>query len=139
MLAWSALASLAIAADVQFRDDFDGKLKPGWQWIDPKGDCAKSLDARPGFLRITVEDYHDLWPVNQDYYAPRLLREAGGPLHQWDRGHEAGSIRTRRPSSRAFHLPTLTPDSIRSTAGRRTPGFETCTTTTYRTFSAGDP
>lgn len=54
VLAASALVYTIRAADVQFRDDFDGALQSGWQWIDIKGDCTRSLDARPGYLRIAI-------------------------------------------------------------------------------------
>jgi regulation of enolase protein 1 (concanavalin A-like superfamily) len=61
-----------------FRDDFDGSLKPGWRWIDPKADSLHNLEARNGFLRISVNGYHDLWPGSGDYTAPRLVREVNG-------------------------------------------------------------
>ena len=61
-----------------FRDDFDGRLEPGWQWIDPKGDSTKSLDVRRGFLRIAVQGYHDLWTSSGNFNAPRLMREVDG-------------------------------------------------------------
>ena len=70
------LAGLKFAAP--FRDDFNGQLEPGWQWIDPKGDSVKSLDVRKGFLRIAAKGYHDLWTGSQDYNAPRLMREVDG-------------------------------------------------------------
>jgi formylglycine-generating enzyme required for sulfatase activity/regulation of enolase protein 1 (concanavalin A-like superfamily) len=67
---------VAGTSERRFRDDFDRKLEPGWQWIDPAGDSIMSLDAREGFLRITVTGYHDLWSRN--FNAPRLVREADG-------------------------------------------------------------
>lgn len=70
--------SIVTPAQVRFREDFDGKLQPGWQWIDPKSDSTKSLDTRRGFLRITVTGKHDLWPGNDDFNAPRLMREVEG-------------------------------------------------------------
>jgi hypothetical protein len=72
------LFALMMACTNQFRDEFDGKLKSGWQWIDPRGDSAMSLDARHGFLRITVTGYHDLWPANNNFTAPRLMRKVSG-------------------------------------------------------------
>ena len=72
------LFAIMIACNYQFRDEFNGKLKPGWQWIDLRGDSSMSLDARPGFLRITVSGYHDLWPANRNYNAPRLMRKMAG-------------------------------------------------------------
>ena len=79
----SALPKLpAIPAGLKFatpfRDDFDGPLDPVWQWIDPKGDSSKSLEVRKGFLRFAVRGYHDLWPGNGNYTAPRLMRQADG-------------------------------------------------------------
>jgi len=74
----SVLFAAMIAANNQFRDEFDRKLAPGWQWIDPLGNSTMSLEARPGFLRITVTGYHDLWPANHNYSAPRLMREVSG-------------------------------------------------------------
>lgn len=61
-----------------FRDDFDGHLDPGWQWIDPKGDSTRTIDARKGFLRIAVRGYHDLWTSSGNFTAPRLMRQADG-------------------------------------------------------------
>jgi regulation of enolase protein 1 (concanavalin A-like superfamily) len=74
----TALLVVLMAANTQFRDEFAGKLEPGRQWIDPLGDSRMSLDARSGFLRITVTGYHDLWPANRNYNAPRLMREVQG-------------------------------------------------------------
>ncbi|RPI14381.1 MAG: hypothetical protein EHM65_04670, partial [Acidobacteriales bacterium] len=76
--AGTALLVVLMAASTQFRDEFAGKLGPGWQWIDPQGDSRMSLDERGGFLRITVTGYHDLWPANRTYNAPRLMREVQG-------------------------------------------------------------
>jgi regulation of enolase protein 1 (concanavalin A-like superfamily) len=74
----TALLVVLLAASIPFRDDFASKLEPGWQWIDPQGDSTMSLDARPGFLRITVTGRHDLWPANREYSAPRLMRGVQG-------------------------------------------------------------
>ncbi len=74
----TALFAVVMACTNQFRDEFSGKLKPGWQWIDPRGDSSMSLDARDGFLRITVTGYHDLWPANRNFNAPRLMRKVEG-------------------------------------------------------------
>ena len=78
-LSYSALVPVILAADVQFRDDFNGTLEPGWQWIDPKGDCTKNLDTHHGSLRIAIASgRHDLWTERNDFYAPRLMREMDG-------------------------------------------------------------
>ena len=74
----TVLCAVVMTANNQFRDQFDGKLAEGWQWIDPLGNSTMSLDARRGFLRITVTGYHDLWPANHNYNAPRLMREVSG-------------------------------------------------------------
>jgi regulation of enolase protein 1 (concanavalin A-like superfamily) len=79
MLGSSTLVTPILAADVQFRDDFDSSLQPGWQWIDPKGDCTKTLDIHQSFLQIaTASGRHDLWTERNDFYAPRLMREMDG-------------------------------------------------------------
>jgi regulation of enolase protein 1 (concanavalin A-like superfamily) len=70
--------ALVVACKIQFRDEFTGQLQPGWQWIDPQGDSTMSLDARQGFLRLTVTGYHDLWPANRNFNAPRLMRRVNG-------------------------------------------------------------
>jgi hypothetical protein len=63
-----------------FRDDFDGQLKQGWQWMDPKGDCTHSLDAHKGYLRIAIPggSRYDLFNPVDNYSAPRLTREVDG-------------------------------------------------------------
>lgn len=78
MLPLLIAAALALGADMPFRDDFDGVLKEGWRWVDPKGDCEQSLQARPGFFRIVVRGYHDIWPGRKDFNAPRLVRDVEG-------------------------------------------------------------
>jgi regulation of enolase protein 1 (concanavalin A-like superfamily) len=76
--AGAVLLALVMACKIQFRDEFAGKLEPGWKWIDPLGDSTMRLDARDGFLRITVTGYHDLWPARHNFTAPRLMRKVKG-------------------------------------------------------------
>ncbi len=68
------LACSARAADVVFRDDFDGQLAAGWEFVreDPS---AYSLSDRPGFLRIESQRgaFGDGQPVQN-----LLLRERSG-------------------------------------------------------------
>ena len=66
---------------VPFSDEFStDSLNPGWTWTDPLGDCAWSLTANPGYLRITVPDGgHDLDP-DTNFNAPRLLQPVEGDL-----------------------------------------------------------
>ena len=80
MLLGAALWALAAEQGVMFRDDFNGQLQPGWQWIDPMGDCDHSLDAHPGWLRISIPESsrHDLYSGSHNFDAPRLVREVNG-------------------------------------------------------------
>ena len=58
-------------------DTFDGdSLKPGWEWVDPDGDCAGELIS-PSGLQITVSPIHNLW-VGGLLNAPRLLQPISG-------------------------------------------------------------
>jgi hypothetical protein len=72
------LLVLIISCKIQFRDEFSGHLQSGWKWINPQGDSSMSLDARKGFLRITVCGYHDLWAEADNFNAPRLMRSIKG-------------------------------------------------------------
>jgi len=75
-------------------DTFDGdSLKPAWEWIDPRGDCAYEqlipsplLPSSSGRgargevgLQITVQPGHALNPDSHlNFYAPRLLQAISG-------------------------------------------------------------
>ena len=48
---WATAAATAAATTAEFRDDFDGALGAGWQWLG-EDTSAWSLTAAPGYLRL---------------------------------------------------------------------------------------
>ena len=65
------------ACQKAFSDEFNGSLDARWSWIDPRNDSTHSVTARPGYLRVSTSDGHDLFPGN-NYDAPRLLQLIDG-------------------------------------------------------------
>lgn len=60
----------------------DGFTMPGlnvfWTWTDPKQDCLQSLEANPGWLRLSIAGRnHDLYYATS-YNAPRLTQRVAG-------------------------------------------------------------
>jgi hypothetical protein len=56
---------------LQWRDTFREASTPGWEWVDPIGDCAYSI---ANGLTILAANERNLHHVNRS--APRLLRQA---------------------------------------------------------------
>lgn len=56
-----------------FQDSFTEVLAPGWNWLDPEGDC--SYTVQDGLL-LYAANMRDLYNVNTT--APRLVRPAAG-------------------------------------------------------------
>jgi len=79
LLVVEALLLLAAqgVAWAQFRDDFDGPaLDPRWEWRVPVPGPSLSLDANPGWLRLTVpqrEEGYNHWTGEHGMDAPLLL------------------------------------------------------------------
>ena len=89
-----------------FRDEFFGRIEPGWRWADPEGG---DWEARNGPLTFSAKQGQDL-TYDAEHNAPRLYRHTRGdfavetllPLEHG--GLEHGGLYIRKDENRCVRL-----------------------------------